>query len=149
MQPTLFSRMPGRWLMLFACLLVYPAMAQNLLATNQQQRRVFLSQKTSANPQTLKSLLSDIEKKHGVSFICKSKFLEMEVDTKDEDFSGNAFAKKLQKVLNPCKLKVQQISNEQFAISGDTKNQTQKNKQPQRFFSGADIAYTSSAQSKS
>ncbi len=124
MKPTIFSRVSG--LMLFGCLVVFPAMAQNQVAANEQQPKVFRSQKTLTKKETLKNLLSDLEKKHNVSFICKSEIQKIVVNIGDESFIDDSFLKKLQKVLKPYSLKVNQVSSQQFVISDDRENKNEK-----------------------
>lgn len=125
MKSKILSRMVGRWLLFVACVVVYPAMGQNLLALNHQSGKIFKQRNSTSDQQTLKNLLRDIEKKHDVSFLCKSELLEITINTDNVDFTGSGFAKKLQKVLKPYNLFLKQISSQQFAISGIEKVKTQ------------------------
>jgi TonB-linked SusC/RagA family outer membrane protein len=128
-----FPHLFGKWLLFFACMVAYPAMTQSLASHNPQEHKPFRSQGTSANPRPLKNLLHDIEEKHDVSFVCKTELLEIMINTGEENFTGIDFAKKLQKVLKTYRLKVKQISDQQFAISEDSKSKKQRNESPDDF----------------
>ncbi|RYZ20447.1 MAG: hypothetical protein EOP49_47630, partial [Sphingobacteriales bacterium] len=65
----------------------------------------------------LGDLLTNIEKKHDVNFLCRSEVLDIKVNAGKEDFTGNRFAYKLEKLLKSYNLLLKQISDKQYAIS--------------------------------
>jgi TonB-linked SusC/RagA family outer membrane protein len=111
-------RMLQGWLLSSAFLAGFFIMATDLYAADRVRKMPegFGSRQTSL--QTLGSLLKTIEKQQGVSFICKSNLLDLEIDTGAETFTGEGFAEKLQKVFKPYNLKLRRISSQQFAVTG-------------------------------
>src|SRR5205085_2079784 len=61
-------------------------------------------------------LLSDIEKAHGVSFVCKSELLDIKVSAGKLNFLSKQYIQNLQKLLGSLNMQVKQITGQQFVI---------------------------------
>ncbi len=116
MQSFLFFRTLTRWLIILACLINFSATAQELAAADLNRKIPAHNNQEQNDIKSLGELLKEIEKKHNVSFICRSEIAELKINIGNEVFTGIGFAENLQRVLNPFNLKVKKISNQQFAI---------------------------------
>ncbi|MBW8686418.1 SusC/RagA family TonB-linked outer membrane protein [Chitinophaga rhizophila] len=109
----------GRCTLLYACLIGPPAYAQDLALANDA---VHASSSGQGQVQTLGQILQDIEKKHAVSFLCRSELLQMKINKGRESFRDKTFARILQSLIKPYGLEMKQITPQQFAISADDIN---------------------------
>jgi TonB-linked SusC/RagA family outer membrane protein len=92
------------------------------LAYNKSNKTENRYKEKEPNAKTLNKLLREIEKKHGINFICRSELLEITIEVANEDFAGKQFLAKLQKMLSARNLNVKQISAEQYAITPENEN---------------------------
>ncbi|MDQ3277771.1 MAG: SusC/RagA family TonB-linked outer membrane protein, partial [Bacteroidota bacterium] len=122
MQSSFISRTIGKWPVLLTCMVSGSVSAQDIAAFTPVHTSPVSVYEQQTNVQTLKNLLKELERLHAISFVCRSEILELKVDVGSEKFSGNTFAERLQKVLNPLRLKLKQISRQQFAISYQNEN---------------------------
>src|SRR5687767_8091556 len=109
----------GRISIWLVCGVVIPAFStgQGQLAFQKvRQGQVILQQKQNSQL-TLNTLLRDLEKKHGVSFICRSELLSLKIDVDPEVLRGRQFLTRLEKLLSNHALQIKKISRQQFAIS--------------------------------
>lgn len=98
-------------------LLSTPVAAQDMLVQEPARNDAFAFQSKRKTVQSLGEILHDIERQHDVSFVCKSELLRMKINTGEEDFRSKAFAQALLEVLRPYRLRVKQVTQQQFAIS--------------------------------
>jgi TonB-linked SusC/RagA family outer membrane protein len=99
------------------CLINSPAFTQEALAYNPVATNVSQRNGTPLNNLSLGDLLNNIERRHDVSFVCRSEVLDIKVNAGKDDFSGNRFAYRLEKLLKSYNLLLKQISDKQYAIS--------------------------------
>jgi TonB-linked SusC/RagA family outer membrane protein len=99
------------------CLINSPAFSQDALAYNRVATDGYQRNPIAVNNLSLGDLLNNIEKKHDVSFVCRSEVLDIKVNAGKEDFAGTRFAYHLEKLLKSYNLLLKQISDKQFAIS--------------------------------
>ena len=116
MLKRLLPRTTGKWFLLAACLMGYPALGQDIAATHGAKRQPAHYQQAEQE-RTLGSLLRDLERRHDVSFLCRSEILELKVVPDADLFATNRFAQALEKLLKPYQLKIKQISTRQYAIA--------------------------------
>src|SRR4051794_10500442 len=101
-------------LVLLTCLFSGSLMAQDkTIAYSESNARPEYKPQVQ-NEQTLGELLSDIEKAHGVSFVCKSELLDIKINTGKVNFSGKEYIQNLQKLLGSLNMQVKQITVKQF-----------------------------------
>jgi TonB-linked SusC/RagA family outer membrane protein len=117
MSPKLLLRIIGKGLLLSACCMHQPASAKSQFAYNDvRPGRHVTSPYQETNP-TLGTLLSTLEKKYNVSFLCRSELLDIKIFLGKTTFEENQFIGKLQKLLRAYSLKVKQITPQQYAIT--------------------------------
>ncbi|MFN2440322.1 MAG: carboxypeptidase-like regulatory domain-containing protein [Chitinophagaceae bacterium] len=85
------------------------------VAFNNRQSPLNKQEETSTY-KTLGSLLSEIEKKHTVSFICRSELLEIKINADKLNFKGKTFVEKLKEAIKPFGLTVRQVTKQQYVI---------------------------------
>src|ERR671912_1104380 len=90
------------------CLINSPAFSQDALAYNRVSTNMFQRTPPKVYNVTLGDLLTNIEKKHDVSFVCRSEVLDIRVNTGKEDFDGSRFAYRLEKLLKSHNLLLKQ-----------------------------------------
>ena len=75
------------------CLINSPAFSQEAMAYNRVGTNFFQRNPTAVNNLSLGDLLTNIEKRHDVSFVCRSEVLDIKVNAGKEDFSQIPYAK--------------------------------------------------------
>jgi len=85
------------------------------VAFNNRQSPLNRQEETAAY-KTLGSLLSEIEKKHTISFICRSELLEIKINADKLNFKGKSFILKLKEAIKPLGLSVKQVTKQQYVI---------------------------------
>ncbi|UPK70711.1 SusC/RagA family TonB-linked outer membrane protein [Chitinophaga filiformis] len=101
------------------CLIAGPADAQDFAVFSQRADNISGYTSGQRQMQTLRQILQDIEKTHGVSFLCRSELLEMKINKGRETFREKSFARILLSLIKPYGLEMKQITPRQFAISSD------------------------------
>ena len=126
------QKMPGVIAALL-CLLHFPVSAQEDIVYNKVVANSVQRTPVRVNNLLLGDLLTNIEKKHDVSFVCRSEVLDIKVNAGKEDFTSPRFAYKLEKLLKSYNLMLKQISDKQFAISfrDENKKNVPVNQQPE------------------
>ncbi|TWV99238.1 hypothetical protein [Chitinophaga pinensis] len=83
-------KMLGRYTLLYACLIGPPAIAQDMALLSSATHAS--SDRTSGQRQmqTLGQILQDIEKKHAVSFLCRSELLQLQINKEKKRFGRKA-----------------------------------------------------------
>ncbi len=104
-----------RMLIAMLCFMNTALPAQDDMAYHQVRKSGI--EKRDINNLSLGELLTSIEKKHDVNFLCRSEVLDIKINTGREDFAGTRFAYRLEKLLKSYNLLLKQISEKQFAIS--------------------------------
>lgn len=119
-------KMLGRCTLLYACLIGSSAYAQDYALLSQATHVMPVYTSGQRQLQTLGEILQDIEKKHDVSFLCRSELLQIKINKGKETFQEKAFARVLQSLIKPYGLEIKQITPQQFAISTDNKSRDSK-----------------------
>jgi TonB-linked SusC/RagA family outer membrane protein len=124
------------------CGVVIPAFSsgQRQLALQKTRQSDVLFQQRQTSQVTLNTLLRDLEKKHRVSFICRSELLSLKIDVDPEALEGRQFLSRLEKLLANHALLVKKISRQQFAISAQSENQEAVFPADQKTTSTADVS---------
>jgi TonB-linked SusC/RagA family outer membrane protein len=107
-----------RWLLSAACSGLFLTMSTEVSASDPGRKNQSEFGVNKRHLQTLGNLLKNIEKQHGVSFVCKSDLLDLKIDVGTETFVGSGFAEKLQRVFKPYNLTLRQITSQQFTVTG-------------------------------
>jgi TonB-linked SusC/RagA family outer membrane protein len=122
--------MLGRCTLLYACLAGSSVYAQDFALIGPAAHIMPSYASGQSQMQTLGEILQDIEKKHDVSFICRSELLQLKIHKGKETFRGKAFARTLLSLIKPYGLEMKQITPQQFAISAGGNSKSKENKAP-------------------
>ncbi len=122
-----FKTVGGYALLCAACLIGPSLQAQDLAMAGGPVRDAYAYQVERKQLQTLGEILTDIEKQHDVSFICRSELLQLKINTGKEDFKKKAFVRSLLAVIRPYGLELKQITDQQFAISSVSEDDENSN----------------------